>query len=104
MTLGKESAAGKELLPDDSDDEEQQVSKIVEKALAENRLGLDDEESDDCTKMDEEELPWCELCNDDAQLRCMECDGDLYCRRCWKETHREPDLKRHRIENYKPSK
>merc|ERR1712071_642011 len=86
----------------DGPDEEQQASKIIEKAMAESQLELDDDFSTDL-KM-EDELPWCELCNEDAQLRCIECDGDLYCRRCWKETHQDPELKQHRIENYKPPK
>ncbi len=31
---------------------------------------------------------WCTICTDDATLRCLGCDGDLYCRTCWMEGHR----------------
>ena len=101
LKIGRPEVPANQSISDDSD-EEQQASKIIEKAMAENQLELDDDFSTDL-KM-EDELPWCELCNEDAQLRCIECDGDLYCRRCWKETHQDPELKQHRIENYKPPK
>lgn len=86
----------------DSDDEEKQASLVVERALAENQLELDEDEG--ISGGANEELPWCELCNEDAQLRCLGCDRDLYCRRCWKEVHKDSDMKRHAIEDYKAPK
>ncbi|KAL9623213.1 MAG: hypothetical protein Q9160_002528 [Pyrenula sp. 1 TL-2023] len=31
---------------------------------------------------------WCIICLTPASLRCLGCDGDLYCPRCWDEGHR----------------
>ena len=47
---------------------------------------------------------WCVICNDDATVRCMGCDGDLYCAKCWREGHIGPDAgyeeKQHRWTKY----
>lgn len=49
---------------------------------------------------DEEIDSWCIICQDDATIKCMGCDGDLYCANCWKEGHMGPDVgweeKRHK--------
>jgi hypothetical protein len=34
---------------------------------------------------------WCVICNEDATVRCLGCDGDLYCTECWKEGHLSAD-------------
>ncbi|KAK5056191.1 hypothetical protein LTR84_012744 [Exophiala bonariae] len=40
---------------------------------------------------DEDIDTWCIICSDDATLRCIGCDGDLYCTNCWIEGHRGED-------------
>ena len=36
---------------------------------------------------DHEIETWCVICNDDAAVRCLGCEGDLYCASCWKTGH-----------------
>lgn len=50
----------------------------------------------------EDELPWCTICNEDARLRCLGCDGDLYCLSCFKQGHDSIDMEDHQTETYKP--
>ncbi|KAF2836343.1 hypothetical protein M501DRAFT_997104 [Patellaria atrata CBS 101060] len=56
---------------------------------------------------DEEIDSWCIICTDDATLKCLGCDGDLYCHRCWNEGHRGQDAgfeeRRHRAVNFAQS-
>jgi len=39
-------------------------------------------------RLDQEIDTWCIICQDDATLRCMGCDDDLYCQNCWMEGHK----------------
>lgn len=41
---------------------------------------------------DEEIETWCVICQDDATIKCLGCDGDLYCAKCWREGHVGPDV------------
>lgn len=39
------------------------------------------------TFTDEEINSWCCICNEDGAVRCLGCDGDIYCNECWREGH-----------------
>ncbi|TAQ83617.1 hypothetical protein B7494_g8062 [Chlorociboria aeruginascens] len=40
----------------------------------------------------EEVETWCIICQADATVKCLGCDGDLYCAGCWKEGHMGSDV------------
>ncbi|PPJ52620.1 hypothetical protein CBER1_11142 [Cercospora berteroae] len=39
------------------------------------------------TYTDEDIDSWCCICNEDGEVRCLGCDGDLYCHACWSDGH-----------------
>ncbi|RYO89774.1 hypothetical protein DL766_002639 [Monosporascus sp. MC13-8B] len=53
---------------------------------------------------DEDQRSWCVVCLEDGGVRCLGCDGDVYCARCWREMHVGPragyDERGHRWEKY----
>lgn len=53
---------------------------------------------------DEDQKTWCIVCLEDGAIKCLDCDGDIYCARCWKEMHVGPtagyDERGHRWEKF----
>ncbi|KAK6219419.1 hypothetical protein LQW54_002151 [Pestalotiopsis sp. IQ-011] len=39
---------------------------------------------------DEDSKTWCTVCLEDGAIRCLGCDDDIYCARCWREMHVGP--------------
>lgn len=51
----------------------------------------------------QEELPWCIVCNEDAIIRCISCDGDLFCKSCFNEIHaNDEEYREHRTKQFIP--
>lgn len=105
-------------LPDSDEDEDEETAirrvmqQITEEAALDEASGFNIPEEPAPasqaqphkakTEAEEEELPWCCICNEDATLRCAGCDGDLYCARCFREGHDNFDLKEHQTSPFHP--
>ncbi|KAL0603048.1 Abscission/NoCut checkpoint regulator [Plecturocebus cupreus] len=96
-------------LPDSDDDEDEETAiqrvlqQLTEEAALDEASGFnipvepasqprtqprrvepEAQDVDPRPEAEEEELPWCCICNEDATLRCAGCDGDLFCARCFR--------------------
>ncbi|CAG9763900.1 unnamed protein product [Ceutorhynchus assimilis] len=79
-----------------SKSEQEQVDALLEQLSSEPKLEENRSESP--------ELPWCVLCNSDAEFRCLDCGGDLYCGQCNAEGHKEWGETGHKAEPYERTK
>lgn len=93
------------------EDEETLAKKIVTKyldeaALPDSDLTAEEKEFVNSVKPGEntEELPWCTICNEDATIRCIGCDGDLFCKGCFNEIHADDEeYREHRTKKFIPN-
>ncbi|CAL8074723.1 unnamed protein product [Calicophoron daubneyi] len=76
------------------------VQKLTDEAKMEQSMGIVQDGGPD--QSDNDELPWCCICNANARLRCFDCDGDLYCAHCFRKSHRGRENRDHVTEPYKP--
>ncbi len=62
---------------------------------------------DDGTVDEVNELPWCTICQQDADICCLDCKDDglepLYCHHCFVTDHHDAALRQHRTVPYMPS-
>ncbi|XP_063367656.1 abscission/NoCut checkpoint regulator [Cydia amplana] len=77
-----------------SEDEEDTVKKIIEKLKTEALL------DEQLSPTSNDELPFCEICNEDATMRCVGCQY-LFCKRCFLD-HKDDDDGCDRYEPYTP--
>jgi len=95
----------------DEDNEDEAADSVLKQILAEQALEFriagdvtdattTASATTTTTTEDNEELPWCAICNEDASIRCCGCDGDLYCNGCYKEFHIGEDPQEHKPKKY----
>ncbi|KAF6778846.1 hypothetical protein AHF37_01770 [Paragonimus kellicotti] len=87
----------------DSDEVEDLIEQLTAEAKIDLAAGITDQEVELGVQHNEDELPWCCICNRNAQLRCVDCDGDLFCQSCYRRTHQGRDMKRHQTKSYRSS-
>lgn len=98
---GKESNQVEDLRSNSpgSDTEDRVLAQILAEVRLEERLSPMAPEFPPMAPPDE--LPWCIICNADAVLRCAGCEGDLYCRECYREGHKGEDMTEHSTEQFR---
>ncbi|KER26875.1 hypothetical protein T265_05933 [Opisthorchis viverrini] len=95
------------------------VSNLIDQVHAERNI--DGGATVNLDGSDEGELPWCCICNKNAQVCCVDCDGDLFCKACYRtfppsvrsrncylcivrRSHRSGEEKHHQWEPFAPSR
>lgn len=76
---------------------------LEEAKLPNSELSPEEKEYVESIKPDDDtdELPWCAICNEDAIVRCLDCDGDLFCAACFKEIHADDEeYREHKTKKY----
>lgn len=87
----------------DSEDEETAVNKLVQRYTEEaalkpvnDELNSDDELQSPHSDGNDEVASWCIICNEDATLKCLDCEGDIYCYSCFHKGHEEWNMNHHK--------
>ena len=101
LKINKEAGRERNDYSDDEDDtSETVISRIMAEVRLEDRLSPLEPGVVSDRSGEPDELPWCVICNDDAKVRCRDCDGDLYCHNCFREFHTDSDERNHRVDTF----
>jgi abscission/NoCut checkpoint regulator len=107
----KDKRLAKQLDSEPEEDDETVAKKLMKRYIEEAKIEgpLDPAEKEFLESLppptaDTEELPWCTICNEDATIRCVGCDGELFCARCFKEIHDDEEYRAHETKAYKKPK
>lgn len=112
---GQDLATTKHQIEQIEETEEEETARTMKQYLEEAKLEdivLDPDEEELIStippppsgeKRDLDELPFCEICNEDATIRCLDCEN-IFCRNCFKEFHYEEDYKNHKTKPYQAPK
>lgn len=111
---GQDLEKTKEQIEQIEETEEEETARTMKQYLEEAKLDdivLDPDEEELIStippapdgKTDLDELPFCEICNEDALIRCLDCEN-IFCINCFQEFHDEEDYKNHKTKPYKAPK
>jgi len=108
-----------------SDDKESAVRRIIEQTASEMELDDEDRQIEQRLKQLKSDMPalgststtkkwswqieeerlareqeeamekWCCICNDNGNVRCINCDMDVFCNRCFREQHGRNNIDHH---------
>lgn len=108
---GQDLDTTKQQIEQTEETEEEETARTMKQYLEEAKLEdivLDPDEQELISSIpgkekDFEELPFCEICNEDATMRCLDCEN-LFCVSCFREFHDEEDYKTHKTKPYEAPK
>jgi len=91
------SPDAKDIMNHDDMDSDTEADLTARRLVAEANLPIDEVVANPLNNSDDQQdLPWCVICNEDAILCCRDCDDDLYCMECFREFHSESDTRKHK--------
>ncbi|XP_060062890.1 abscission/NoCut checkpoint regulator-like isoform X1 [Ylistrum balloti] len=117
--INKDNSQGDDNCNSDSDNENEDelaaslIKRLIEEQKLDEAAGRDSIDVDkigvrrsqirsneDMSHEDDDELPYCSICTEDANIRCHGCDKDLYCNQCWNKSHKDFQMEDHVTSKY----